>query len=209
MLTIDPPSRLRILRAIVWTLVALVLLTYAALMMWPRRPAEVSATPAYATAFGGPFRLTDQYGRMVTDQTLAGKPFAIFFGFTRCAEVCPTTLQSMALLRKKLGSEGDKLNLVFVSLDPEHDKPSDIGQYLSLFGTPIIGLTGSQTELAQIVKAYHIYYKKVPIEGGDYVIDHTANVFLMGADGRFVGALSHGEDTAVALEKVKRLIADG
>jgi len=202
----DSRSRLRIVRVALWGIVALALLGFAAFTLWPRRSAPEGGASDYASTIGGPFRLTDQNGRTVTEQTLRGKPFAIFFGFTRCAEVCPTTLQSLAQLRKRMGTEGDKLNLVFVSLDPEHDKPADIGQYLTLFGTPIIGLTGSQAELDQIVTAYHIYYRKVPIEDGDYVIDHTATVFLIDADGRFAGTLSHDEGEAPKLQKLERLV---
>ncbi len=197
---------LRIVRLGLWGLVAIVIAGLAAFMLWPRQPAKPAVQADYASAFGGPFRLTDQNGRTVTEQTLKGKPFAIFFGFTRCAEVCPTTLHTMAQLRKKLGSDGDRMNLVFVSLDPEHDKPADIGQYLTLFDTPIIGLTGTAPELDRIAKAYRIYYKKVPIEGSDYVIDHTATVFLMDRNGGFSGTISYDEDAKVRLEKLARLV---
>jgi len=202
----DPKSRLRVVRLALWALVAVVLAALAALMLWPRQPTKPAAQADYASAFGGAFRLTDQNGRIVTEQTLKGKPFAIFFGFTRCAEVCPTTLHTMAQLRKKLGSDGEKMNLVFVSLDPEHDKPADIGRYLTLFDTPIIGLTGTAPELERIVKAYRIYYRKVPIEGGDYVIDHTATVFLMDRDGGFSGTISYDEDAKVRQEKLAGLV---
>ncbi|KRB85588.1 electron transporter SenC [Sphingomonas sp. Root710] len=206
MAIIKPVSGLRSVRYALWALVALVVGGFAIYTIEQDRGGEAGPQSDYASAFGGSFRLVDQSGRPVTDQTLLGKPFAIFFGFTRCAEVCPTTLQSMALLRKKLGTDGDKLNLVFVSLDPEHDKPADIGQYLTLFGTPIIGLTGSPAELERIVKGYHVYYKKVPIDGGDYVIDHTATVFLMDRQGKFSGTLSHDEGEAPRLEKLRRLV---
>jgi protein SCO1/2 len=203
---IETRSSLRIVRLALWGLVAIVIAGLAAFMLWPRQPAKPTVQADYASAFGGPFRLADQNGRTVTEQTLKGKPFAIFFGFTRCAEVCPTTLHTMAQLRKKLGSDGDRMNLVFVSLDPEHDKPADIGQYLTLFDTPIIGLTGTAPELDRIAKAYRIYYKKVPIEGGDYVIDHTATVFLMDRNGGFSGTISYDEDAKVRLEKLARLV---
>ncbi|WP_439540634.1 SCO family protein [Sphingomonas sp.] len=165
-----------------------------------------TAADAYASAFGGSFAMTDQTGRTVTDQTLRGKPYAIFFGFTRCPDVCPTTLSRMAALRKQLGADGDKFQIVFVSVDPEHDKAKDIGTYLTLFNTPIVGLTGTDAQIAQIVKAFHIYYAKVPVAGGDYTIDHTASVFLMDKDGKFVATIAHEEDQRVALEKVKRLM---
>ena len=161
----------------------------------------------YASAFGGPFVLTAPDGSRVTDKTLAGKPYAIFFGFTRCPDVCPTSLARMARLRKQLGPDGAKFNIVFVSVDPGHDKPADIGNYVALFGTPIIGLTGTEAQLAQIKKGYGVYSAKVPQPGGDYTIDHTAAIYLMTARGDFSGTIDTQEPDAAALEKIKRLIA--
>ena len=160
----------------------------------------------YASAFGGPFVLTAPDGSRVTDKTLAGKPYAIFFGFTRCPDVCPTSLARMARLRKQLGPDGAKFNIVFVSVDPGHDKPADIGNYVALFGTPIIGLTGTEAQLAQIKKGYGVYSAKVPQPGGDYTIDHTAAIYLMTARGAFSGTIDTHEPDATALAKLKRLI---
>lgn len=160
----------------------------------------------YASAFGGPFVLTAPDGSSVTDKTLAGKPYAIFFGFTRCPDVCPTSLARMARLRKQLGPDGAKFNIVFVSVDPGHDKPADIGNYVALFGTPIIGLTGTEAQLAQIKKGYGVYSAKVPQPGGDYTIDHTAAIYLMTARGAFSGTIDTHEPDATALAKLKRLI---
>lgn len=200
----------RRLRLLLWTAVALVAAAVgaAAVGLWPRGGpgADDQASEDYASAFGGPFSLVDPQGRRVTDATLKGKPFALFFGFTHCPDVCPTTLQSMARLRQKLGTDGDRFNIVFVSVDPERDTPAEIGNYLSLFGTPIIGLTGTPDELAQITKAYHVFYQKVPIDGGDYVVDHTATVFLMDAAGRFFSTLAYEEGETARLAKLRRLV---
>lgn len=200
----------RRLRVWLWTAVALVAAAVgaAAVGLWPRGAAGLGgqASADYASAFGGPFSLVDPQGRRVTDATLKGKPFALFFGFTHCPDVCPTTLQSMARLRQQLGADGDRFNIVFVSVDPERDTPAEIGNYLSLFDTPIIGLTGTPAELAQITKAYHVFYQKVPIDGGDYVVDHTATVFLMDAAGRFFSTLDHKEGDAPKLAKLRRLV---
>jgi protein SCO1/2 len=167
---------------------------------------QPSNAEAYASAIGGQFTMKDQTGRVVTDQTLKGRPFAIFFGFTRCPDVCPTTLSRMAQLRKELGKDGGRFDIVFVSVDPGHDKPADIGTYLTLFETPIIGLSGTPAQLAQIVKAYHVYYEKVPQPDGDYTIDHTATVFLMGRKGEFVTTIDGQEGQPPALAKLRRLI---
>ncbi len=170
---------------------------------------SASSDPAggYANAFGGPFTLTAPDGSTVTEKTLAGKPYAIFFGFTRCPDVCPTSLARMARLRKQLGPDGMKFAIVFVSVDPGHDKPADLGNYVALFGTPILGLTGTDAQLAQIKKGYGVYSAKVPQPGGDYTIDHTAAIYLMTAKGEFSGTIDTQEADATALEKLRRLIA--
>lgn len=162
---------------------------------------------AYAKTFGGPFTLTAADGSTVTEKTLAGKPYAIFFGFTRCPDVCPTSLARMARLRKQLGPDGMKFAIVFVSVDPGHDKPVDLGNYVALFGTPILGLTGTDAQLEQIKKGYEVYSAKVPQPGGDYTIDHTAAIYLMTAKGEFSGTIDREESDQAALEKLKSLIA--
>ena len=197
---------LRVVRIALWGLVALAA-GVAAYLFVQGQSAPSSPAQSYARAIGGPFVLTDPAGKPVSNETLKGKPFAIFFGFTRCPDVCPTTLNRMAALRKALGSDGGKFNIVFVSVDPGHDKPADIGQYVALFGTPIIGLTGTDAQIAQVVKAYHVFYEKVPQPGGDYTIDHTATVFLMGRQGEFVTTIDHQEGQDTALAKLKGLIA--
>lgn len=199
-------GRLRTVRMALWGLVALAA-GVAAYLFVEGRSAPTSPAQSYASAIGGPFVLTDPAGKPVSNETLKGKPFAIFFGFTRCPDVCPTTLNRMAALRKQLGADGDKFNIVFVSVDPGHDKPADIGSYVALFGTPIIGLTGSDAQIARAVKAYHVFYERVPQPGGDYTIDHTVTVFLMGRQGEFVTTIDHQEGQDVALAKLKRLIA--
>jgi len=194
-------------RWIIWLLVLLVA-GGLGLALLPREGGK-AGDPAsgYASAFGGPFSLTAPDGSTVTEKTLAGKPYAIFFGFTRCPDVCPTSLARMARLRKQLGPDGMKFNIVFVSVDPGHDKPADLGNYVALFGTPILGLTGTDAQLAQIKKGYGVYSAKVPQPGGDYTVDHTAAIYLMTAKGEFSGTIDTQESDATALEKVKRLIA--
>ena len=180
---------------------ALLAIAYVVLIGWPGEKEAVAPS-----AIGGSFTMKDQRGRTVTEAVLKGKPYAIFFGFTRCPDVCPTTLSRMAQLRRKLGADGDRIAIVFVSLDPEHDKPADIGSYVAMFETPIIGLTGTPGQIAEIVKDYRVYYRKVPLAGGDYTIDHTASVFLMDANGHFVTTIDHAESQEMALAKMRRLL---
>lgn len=160
---------------------------------------------AAAAAVGGPFRLATDDGRPVTDADLLGRPTVIFFGFTFCPEVCPTTLAELSSALAALGPEADRLNVVFVSVDPERDTPEILRDYLSAFDPRIRGLTGTPEEIASAARAYAVFYRKVPLEGGDYTMDHTASMFLMDAEGRFVGTISFGEDPKVAFAKLKRL----
>ena len=194
------------LRWILWLVVLLVAGGIAIVALTRGGSGAGDSVGSYANAFGGPFNLTAPDGSTVTEKALAGKPYAIFFGFTRCPDVCPTSLARMARLRKQLGPDGMKFNIVFVSVDPGHDKPADLGNYVALFGTPIIGLTGTEAQLEQIKKGYGVYSAKVPQPGGDYTIDHTAAIYLMTAKGEFSGTIDTQESDATALEKLKRLI---
>ena len=169
-------------------------------------PRGGSSNLAAETGLGGPFTLTAPDGKPFTLKDLGGKPFAIYFGFTRCPDVCPTTLSRLALLRGKLGADGNKFAIVFVSVDPGHDKPQAVGEYVKLFGTPIIGLTGSEEQLKPIEKAYGVYVSKVPQPGGDYTIDHSAAVLLMNGEGRLADIIGHDDPDATALAKLKALV---
>ncbi|MFN3475779.1 MAG: SCO family protein [Blastomonas sp.] len=196
------------LRLALWGVVLLVLGIGLVTMLAPGRTPTAADQATYADLIGGPFALTAPDGSRVTDQTLKGTPFAIFFGFTRCPDVCPTTLSRMAQLRKQLGKDGDKFRIVFVSVDPGYDSPEDIGRYVELFGTPILGLTGTDKEVDAAVKAYRAFYKKVPTnQGADYTIDHTANVYLMDASGKLQSIIAYDETNASALAKLKRLVS--
>ena len=135
---------------------------------------------------GGPFRLTDQNGATVTDQDLKGKTFLVFFGFTHCPDVCPTALYEISQIMEKLGKDADRTAALFITVDPERDTPESMKDYLASFDPRIRGLTGDAAALAAVAKAYRVYYKKVPLEGGDYTMDHTAIVYLMDKEGRFI-----------------------
>jgi protein SCO1/2 len=198
---------LKTLRLALWGVVALVVGVGLVAMLAPDRSPSPTDQASYADLVGGAFALTAPDGSRVTDQTLKGMPFAIFFGFTRCPDVCPTTLSRMAQLRKQLGPDGEKFRIVFVSVDPGYDSPQDIGRYVALFGTPILGLTGTDKEVDTAVKAYRAFYQKVPTnDGADYTIDHTASVYLMDADGKLQSIISYDETPQNALAKLKRLV---
>ena len=160
---------------------------------------------ASAVAIGGPFRLTDQDGQPLGSDDLKGKPFAVFFGFTRCPEICPTTLTELATLMQKLGPDADRMHFVFVSLDPTRDTPEVLKQYISVFDKRIVGLTGSEPDVAAVAKSYRVFWEKVPTANGDYTLNHSASVYLMDATGNLVGTLAYQEDMDVALTKLRRL----
>lgn len=155
---------------------------------------------------GGPFTLTGAGGRTVTDRDLLGRPFAIFFGYTRCPDVCPTTLAEMDAAREAIGPAADALTVVFVTVDPEHDDPDYVQTFVGSFAHPVIGLSGTPEAIDAAAKAYRVYYAKVRGPDGDYLIDHTATVYLMGPDGRFQGTISYTEDHASRVAKLRRLI---
>ena len=199
---------LRRLRLALWIFVGIVAAGGVILaVVSPSKGARDAPSISAGAGIGGPFTLTAADGSVLTDQRLKGRPFAIFFGFTRCPDVCPTSLARMAKLRKQLGADGDKFNIVFVSVDPGHDTPADIGSYVGLFGTPIVGATGTADQLARIEQEHGVYVRKVPIEGGDYTIDHTAAIFLMDRDGRFVTTIDYHENDRTALKKLRRIVA--
>ncbi len=156
---------------------------------------------------GGAFGLTDQNGEPFSSNDLKGKPYAIFFGYTHCPDICPATLFEMSAALAKLGDAADKLRMVFVTVDPARDTPELLKDYLSAFDPRIVGLTGTEDEIAATAKTFHTVYQKVPEENGDYSMDHSASVILMDAEGEFVGTISYREDVDVRVEKLKRLIA--
>jgi protein SCO1 len=158
-------------------------------------------------AIGGPFTLTDDTGAPVTEKTLAGKPYAMYFGYTFCPDVCPTTLFDLSRWIQKLGPDADKLNYVFVTVDPERDTPKLMHDYLSSFDKHIRGYTGTAAQIAQIAKEYRVYYKKVPTDDGGYTMDHSVIIYLMGPDDKFVTVIPYQEDDASALAKLKNLAA--
>ena len=135
---------------------------------------------------GGPFHLEDQTGRPVSDQDMKGRPYLVFFGYTHCPDVCPTTLFEISEVMKALGKDADRADALFITVDPERDTPAAMADYLSNFDPHLRGLTGDPAAVAEALKAYRVYAKKVPLTNGDYTMDHTAVVYLMDKDGRFV-----------------------
>lgn len=179
----------------------------ATVAFMPRAPHPQPAPSAAPTVeIGAPFRMTDQQGREVTDAILKTKPTVVFFGFTYCPEVCPTTLARLTGWMKELGPDADRLNILFVSVDPERDTPEQLKAYLSSFDPRIHGLTGTPQMLASMTKGYRAYYKKVELPGGGYTMDHSAMLYLFDGKGRFKQVIGYDEEGAQGLETVRRLI---
>ncbi|MGN6461240.1 MAG: SCO family protein [Pseudolabrys sp.] len=173
------PKTTRIILAASAFLLGLALFFVTAMLLGNR-----SATPV--AAIGGPFTLTDQSGATVTDADFKGKPYLVFFGFTHCPDVCPTTLFDISEVMRSLGKDADRVNALFVTVDPERDTPAAMKDYLSSFDPHIRGLTGDTAAIAAVEKSYRVYAKKVPTTGDDYTMDHTAIVYLMDKSGKFV-----------------------
>ena len=157
-------------------------------------------------AIGGPFKLTDQNGKVVTDQDLKGRPTLMFFGFTNCPDVCPTALFEVSEILRALGPDAERMRALFITIDPERDTPAVIKDYLSSFDPRIIGVTGDDAAIAAAEKSYRVYAKKVPTDGGSYTMDHTAIVYLMSKDGRFVAPFNMKRRPEEAAAELKRYL---
>ncbi len=191
-------SVLKIARYVVWSVLVLVIAA-TVVMMW--RASDVSQPVAY----GGPFALTDSHGNPVTEKVFAGKAHAMFFGYTHCPDICPTTLADLSQRQAELGPLAAKITFAFVSVDPERDTPQVLKDYVGSFPGTFLALSGSREQTDSILKAYRIYAKKVPAANGNYTMDHTASVLLFDAAGNFRGTLDSQEDAATALAKLKKL----
>jgi len=160
---------------------------------------------ARGSAIGGPFTLTDQNGARVTDATYRGAPSIVFFGYTHCPDVCPTTLFDMSEILKRLPAD-KRVSALFVTVDPERDTPAALKEYLSSFDPRISGLSGTREEIDATLKAYRVYAKKQPQENGEYSMDHSAIVYLMDKQGRFVTALNLQSPPEAAAKEIQRYL---
>lgn len=174
----------------------------ATLALLPR----TSSPSASATTIGGPFELVDQDGQKVTQDSFLNQPTLVFFGFTHCPDICPTTLFEMSQLFEELGPDARKVTGLFVTVDPERDTPEAMKSYLGSFHPSIQGLSGTPAQIAAVIKAYRAYAKKVPTSGGDYTMDHTAIVYLMGKDGAFIAPFNLKRPPSEAAADLRRYL---
>jgi len=194
------PATIRIVTVIAAFIAGLGAFSIAIFLISGRGPVPITQP----SAVGGPFRLVDQNGEAVTEEALKGRPSLVFFGFTHCPDICPTTLFDVSEIYKALGNDGDKVKAFFVSVDPERDTPAILKEYLSSFDPRLRGLTGDPVAVAAMEKAYRVYSKKIPLDAGGYTMDHTALVYLMDKDGRFVAPFNlkrRPEESAAELKR--------
>jgi protein SCO1/2 len=197
-------STLRGIRIAAWVAIGVIAGFLAWTFIAPKSQNPV--TGITAAAIGGPFTLTDQRGTPVTEASLKGHPSALFFGYTFCPDICPTTLADLSVWLQELGAYGDRLKVYFVSIDPQRDTKEVLADYLQAFDPRIEALTGSADAVDQIVKDYRVYVEKVPGSAGTYTFNHTASVYLLDASGTLTGTITYEEDPAIALEKIKHLV---
>lgn len=200
---------LRALRVVLWVLIGAIASGLGAYVLLrddvPKR-ADTSVLKPIA-GIGGAFSLLDQHRKPFTEKNLEGRPTAMFFGYTFCPDVCPTTLLEATHWMRELGADADKLRVVFVSVDPERDTPEKLSEYIGSFDPRFFGLSGSREETDRILKAYRVFARKVENKGGEYTMDHTAAVYLLDAETRFVGVINFQEPTDKAMAKIRQLLA--
>lgn len=197
---------MKTVRVVLWAAVVVM----AGVLGWLTYQVTQSKEQIAEAPFGVPFQLVDQNGQPITEQALRGKPTALFFGFTHCPEVCPTTLFELDGWMKTVDPDAKGLQAYFVTVDPERDTPELLGQYISNVTDRVTGIAGDPAKIAEVVKGFRVYAKKIPLDeaqpDGDYTMDHTASVFLLDADGRFKGTIAYGENPDTAIKKLENLM---
>ncbi|WP_246723099.1 MULTISPECIES: SCO family protein [Aureimonas] len=196
------PRRMAALRMGLWVLVGLV----AALLVlvWAVGIRQFSTAEQAAEPYGTPFQLIDQDGQPVTESILKGSATAVFFGFTHCPDVCPTTLYELAGYQRQLADEGKELKVVFVTVDPERDTPDVLKRYVEAMDADITGVTGDPAAVNAMLDGWGIHHARVE-SGSTYTMDHTASVIMLGTQGQFVGTIAYQENPETALQKLDRL----
>ena len=169
------------------------------------QPADNAVLPMPLSMMG--WQLTDHRGQSVRPADWSGRPVIAFFGFTWCPDVCPTTLADISGWLEELGPDADRLVVTLISVDPDRDSPQVLGDYLSNFDPRITGLTGAPDQIARAAAEFRVTYRKVPREDGDYMMDHTAGVFLFYADGRFASIIDFHEDRRFSVPKIRRTLS--
>jgi len=192
----------RLLLALGAFVAGLVLFSAVVFIVTGRSPAPITMP----SAVGGPFKLVDQNSQPITEQDLIGHPYLVFFGFTHCPDVCPTTLFEVSEILRKLGPDAKNVRALFITVDPERDTPAVLKDYMSSFDPRVIGATGDSAAIMSVEKTFRVYAKKIPLDGGGYTMDHTAIVYLMDKAGRFVAPFNMKRRPEEAATDLKRYL---
>lgn len=196
------PSRAKIYTSISLLLLAALVGGYA-LLSRPTVPGGIGTA-----LIGGPFTLTDQNGRRVTEKDFLGKYMLIFFGYTYCPDVCPTELQVMTAALDEMGAAAEQIQPIFITVDPQRDTPDIVKSYVENFGPRLVGLTGSADEIAVAAKAYRVYFAKAgKTDSQDYLMDHSSIIYLMGPDGQFRKHFTYTTDAAKLADGIASAMA--
>jgi protein SCO1/2 len=197
---------MKTVRTILWVAVAVM----AGVLGWLTYEMTRSKQDIAEGPFGVPFQLVAQDGTPISEKAFQDKPTALFFGFTHCPEVCPTTLFELNAWLHKVDPDGTRMNAYFISVDPERDPPDVLGRYVTNVSDRIIGISGDPDKVGEMVKGFRVYARKVPVDdkapNGDYTMDHTASVFLLDNGGRFAGTIAYGENEETAVKKLENLV---
>lgn len=166
-------------------------------VMWNREP------------IGGPFQLTDQFGKVRSERDFRGHLMLVYFGFTTCPDICPTDLQAIGLAMDRLGTDADDVQPLFITVDPERDTREHLADYVAMFHPRLLGLTGSAEAVQNAADAYRVYYKRVDFDKGDgyYTVDHSAFIYLMDRDGKYLGFFPPGTPAEKIVEMIRPHLA--
>ncbi len=194
-------------RFIVALVLVLLALGGAVIAMTLTRNRGLQEAALSSPSIGGPFTLVAPDGKTVTDQTYRGKWLFIYFGYTFCPDACPTALNNISVALEKLGAEADKIQPLFITVDPKRDTPQVMGDYLKSFDPRIVGLTGSQAQTDGVAKAYRVYVAPQENGGDDYAVDHSAYFYLMDPRGKFVNVIAGDVPGDQMADKLRKMMA--
>jgi len=197
------------LRIGLWIAVGVAALAGLAVLLGEvQRGAWLGGTRSAVFRIHEPFTLTTQKGEQFSSESLKGHPYMVFFGYTHCPDICPTTLQEVSTHLADLGDKAGQLKVLFITVDPARDTAENLASYLSSFDSRIIGLTGSEAQIRHVAKLYHAYFEKVEPSGDsdDYAMNHTASVYLFDRSGKLVSTLNWQEKASVRQAKLEKLL---
>ncbi|WP_404402939.1 SCO family protein [Pelagibacterium halotolerans] len=195
-------SALSAIRWMLWGILGVLLVALAAVYV----PGGATPGPSAERYGAGDYELVTDEGETVNDTIFVGQPSAVFFGFTHCPDVCPTTVAEMAHWFEQLGPDAGGLRAFFITVDPERDTPEMLNDYVGWASNRITGLTGTPENVDKVIDAWGAHAERVPLEGGGYTMNHTASVLLLNARGEFEGTIAYGENSETAIGKLRQLV---